>query len=843
MIICYNKTIHHQQGMWQIENPTDQSLPLFDLQLSLILSLCLLLMFAFKALGLPRISAEMFGGFILGPSLLGKKRFFFPFKSLLTLETIGNLSLIYYLFLVGLEVDLKPVLRAGKKPLSIALIGILIPMPIGYALHSMLNMNEYGFDDDDIYSKRIRYGPLFWGVALATTNFPDLAWILSDIKLLHVEVGRVALSSAIITDLLSWLLLVLSTAIAGETTTFTLVYSIIFVGFCLLVLRPLLAWLISRDEREDQSGGGRSYDELHLYYLLAAVPFFGFITDSIGCQSMLGAFMLGVIMPKGVLKKTLMEKVEDFVCGLMMPLFFLIIGLRTNIHTLFGGDPGFATIVVIIFLAFGAKVLSTFLAAVFLNNMSSRDGLALGFLMNTKGLVSLIIINTARDLKALTNQSFSAMILAFWVMTTAVNPILSKTYKPIKNLSKYKRITIDGLKEDSEFRILTCIHNPRNISSFVNLLEASNPTKQSPICTIAVHLVENTGRASAMLILNDACKISEEEINGLPPIHFMNSFEKLEARNKAITVQQLSAVSSYSTVHKDICSLAEDKKVSLIVVPFHKQSTNAETILAPGEKKGYSPFRDVNRNVMNNAQCSVAIFVDRGLSSLVHKHPVVDGEDDDKHRVQRHYYMFFIGGPDDHEALAYAWRMSKDPRASLSVIRFVPSELGGVDHNHQNLHDKISIDNQKDADDEFIKQFKFESRNSPNIQFLEKVVDKSDDVMKVIGNLEDKCDIFFVGRGRGTLSPLMKVLSDWMEFPELGPLGDFLVSSSFIHYASVLIIQQGDTSIEDEEEACDQGQLKEHAAGRMTLSVPEVETPEFAPFVHRRGRSMRIHDQ
>lgn len=311
------------------------------------------------------------------------------------METIGNLSLIYYLFLVGLEVDLKPVLRAGKKPLSIALIGILIPIPIGYALYSMLNINA---DLTDMYHNRFRFGPLFWGVALATTNFPDLAWILADLKLLRFEVGRVALSSAIITDLFSWVLLVLSNAIASDSERFTITSSVLFVAVCILILRPLLAWFISDDHhREDLGGGG--YDKLHLYYVLAAVPLFGYITDSCGCQSMLGAFMLGVIMPKGVLKKTLMEKVEDFVCGLMMPLFFLMIGLRTNIHSLFNGDTSFLIILVIIFLAFAAKVFSTFIAAVFLNHMSSRDGLALGFIMNTKGLVSLIIINTGRDLK------------------------------------------------------------------------------------------------------------------------------------------------------------------------------------------------------------------------------------------------------------------------------------------------------------------------------------------------------------------------------------------------------------------------------------------------------------
>lgn len=335
----------------------------------------------------------------MGPSVIGSTTVgtitLFPFKSMLTLETLGNLSLIYYLFLVGLEVDIKPILRAGKKPLTIALVGLIFPIPIGYALHSLAT--GHPGSTGGLYGSRIKYGPIFWGISLATTNFPDLARILADLKLLHSEVGRIALSSAVITDLFSWILLILSIAMASDGEYVTIAASIGFVLICLFALRPALAWLISRTSKDEK------YNEYHIGFILASVPLFGYLTDSCGCESMLGAFMLGVIMPKGELKNTLMEKVEDFVSGLMMPLFFLIIGLRTNKLRFGPLNMSIGSYIIVVVLSFSAKVVSTFVAAVFMNGMAMRDGLALGLLMNTKGLLALIIISAGRDLKVCNN--------------------------------------------------------------------------------------------------------------------------------------------------------------------------------------------------------------------------------------------------------------------------------------------------------------------------------------------------------------------------------------------------------------------------------------------------------
>lgn len=326
----------------------------------------------------------------MGPSGIGFTPIgvkIFSQRSVLTLETIANLSLVFYMFLVGLEVDIKPVLQAPKKALSIAIAGFLIPFPVGYGLH-------YFFVGDNSSGgpAAAQFGPIFWGIALSTTNFPDLAQILEDLKLLHSEIGRTVLSAAVITDFFSWGLLVISVATVKDGQVFTLIFGSLFVIFCLVALRPALNAAV-RDENNSH------FEDYQIGIVLAAVIACGYITDAFGCHSILGGFMLGVVMPKGELKRVLMEKLDDFITGIMMPLYFIVVGLRTNRSHVFNGQFEVVKIVAVLVLAFGAKLISTFFAAVFINKMSPRDGMAMGFLMNTKGMLSLIVINSARNVK------------------------------------------------------------------------------------------------------------------------------------------------------------------------------------------------------------------------------------------------------------------------------------------------------------------------------------------------------------------------------------------------------------------------------------------------------------
>lgn len=426
-------------------------------------------------------------------------------------------------------------------------------------------------------------------------------------------------------------------------------------------------------------------------------------------------------------------------------------------------------------------------------------------------------------LQALDNQTFSVMVVACWLMTFVIGPILASSYRQTWRSGQSGARTIQSAKPDSEFRILVGVHAMPNVSSIINLIQASNPTELSPICVFAVHLVELTGRASAMLIVHDTCTKSSQEKVGVGRARaqsdVLGAFESLESRSNGISVKPLTAVSAYDSMHEDICNLAEDKNVILILIPFHKQST------IDGEWEDTNPaLRGINQNVLTNAPCSVGIFVDRGLSSV----SLTRREFEHSCQGQR-FAMLYIGGPDDREALAYAWRMSGHPGVSLDVVRFVSAEdsLNRRDQNHQgddHYDDKEGIlgdindhnDNrEKQLDEEYLAHVRRVSTCNPSVSYMEKMVNNGEETLKALSTMKDEYDLYIVGRGEGMVSPLTSGLTEWSDCPELGALGDTLVSSSFASNASVLIIKQHASSSYGDEVIYEMdGGSTDHEAGR-----------------------------
>ncbi|KAL5549492.1 hypothetical protein UlMin_004723 [Ulmus minor] len=774
MVVCYHQKLGQTKGLWRAENATNSALLAFILNLVMIITITRLLILVFRFFYLPRITAEILGGILLGPGFLGRtflSGIYIPFRHTMTLETIGNLSLLYYMFLVGLEVDIEPVLRARKKTFSIAIAGFILPFPIGYALHYLFIKN---FDQVSQHSPT-KHGPLFWGITLATTNFPDLAQILIDLKLLHTDVGRTALSSAIITDAYSWGFLVFSMAIVNESEIMTMLFGVIFIALYLAVLRPTISWIVSQWGKDDE------FEQHHLVFALAGVLLSGYISDACGSHSILGGFMLGVIMPKGKLKSMLMEKVQVFVSGLLMPIYFLIVGLRTNHFFVFGGAFEMRRIIGVLAITFAAKFVSTFLAAVFLNKMKIRDGMALGLLMNTKGLLSLITLGTGRDLKALNNPTFTIMIFSLWLMTAAVGPILALTYRSTKCPNKSMRRTLTSLEANSEVKILTCVHSIRDVTGIINLLDASSPSKHLPLGVFSMHLVEHIGRATAMLIVHDSYKANSSNVKNkdskeLEASQITQAFKSFKNGKEGVSLQSLTVVSSYTTMHEDICSLAAEKDASLIILPLHLKPA----IEGVKEISHIDRFRGINERVMKNSSCSVAILVDRGHRphSLLKKMNSC-GE------LRNHFIMLFIGGPDDREALTFVARISKNPKVSLTVIRFRSANI-------DNAGGKMEEEKQREMDEKCVNEFKHKTKNNSNVNLTEVEVSNVDGIVKVIGEFEsDEFDLIIVGRGRQDSSLIMPVSSDWSEYPELGPLGDNLVCSNIAANAWILIVQQG----------------------------------------------------
>ncbi|KAI3456040.1 hypothetical protein Pfo_012703 [Paulownia fortunei] len=705
------------------------------------------------------------GGVLLGPSVLGRipayRKLVFPNYSFKVLEPMAHLSIAYYAFLVGLKMDVKAILRTGPKAVKLAIAGTIIPFCFGSGLYFIFNIN-----------RSERAGCLFWGAALTVTGFSVLTKILEKQQILHTEIGKTAVASALINDMCAWGFLALGFAVTSSQSNihWALISTTAFVLLCVYYIRPALSWIIRKTPE------GQGYSEFYICSILTGMALSGVITDIFGTHPMIGAFVFGLVIPNEVLEATMVDKLEDFVLGILMPVYFVVCGLRTNIDAISSQTSWFAVGFVIV-LACTVKVFSSLAVSMF-SDLPLNDAIAVGLLSNAKSVMVLIILEAGQIQGVLSTQTYSLMVVAVLVMTMVVTPA-AIWYRPVQNMVPYKRRTIERAASDEEFRILACIYNTRNVPTIINLLRTSNASQRSPISVFALQLVELVGRASTMMVVHNSRKAGPRNPSHIEAQadQIIAAFDNYELRSEGVRTQALTARCAYTTMDEDICTVAKDKRSAFIIIPFHRQQT------IDGEMEDINPsIRSVNEGVLANAPCSVGILIDRGFA--------------ESHDHANNIAVLYFGGPDDREALAYAWRMADSTDVRLTVVRFIPStdavELDPVETTDRNqVTLQIDYEREKLLDDDYLGKFKIATMNSKSISYCELVLNDEEEAIKAIKSMDEhNHDLYIVGRGRGMVSPLTTGLADWCDCPELGPIGDLLVTSEFESSFSVLILQQ-----------------------------------------------------
>ncbi|KAH0644412.1 hypothetical protein KY284_032296 [Solanum tuberosum] len=758
-------------GIFQGDNPLDYALPLAIVQICLVLVLTRVLAYILRPLRQPRVIAEIIGGILLGPSALGRNLKYlnaiFPPKSLTVLDTLANFGLLFFLFLVGVELDPRSLRRTGKKALSIALVGISLPFGLGVGTSFILR---------GTIAKGVSQGPflVFMGVALSITAFPVLARILAELKLLTTDVGRMAMSAAAVNDVAAWILLALVIALSGTgyspfISLWVLLCGTGFVLLCIVIVPRIFNWMAKRCPE------GEPVDELYICATLGAVLIAGFVTDAIGIHALFGAFVLGILVPKeGPFSAALVEKVEDLVSGLFLPLYFVSSGLKTNVATIQGAQS-WGLLGLVIFTSCFGKIVGTFLVSL-LCRMPVQEAVTLGFLMNTKGLVELIVLNIGKDRGVLNDQTFAIMVLMALFTTFITSPIVVSVYKPVKlAITKYKNRTIERKDTSKQLRIMTCFHSKKNIPAMINLIEASRGTaKKEGLRVYAMHLMELSERSSAILMVHKARK------NGMPfwtkggvsdSNQIVVAFEMFENLSK-VSIRPTTAISPMNTMHEDIIAGAERKRVEMIILPFHKHQRidgHLETTRAD--------LRHVNRRVLQHAPCSVGILVDRGFGGASHV---------SASNVDFKVTILFFRGHDDCEALAYGMHMAEHPGINLLVVRFLvdPEVAGGSVT--LDMDQTYSTEAQS-KDEELLTDLKHKLSKNSSIKYEEKLVKDAAETTELI-RAYNRCNLFLVGRiSEGEVAAALDKKSDC---PELGPLGNLLTCPEFSTTASVLVVQQ-----------------------------------------------------
>ncbi|XP_047172848.1 cation/H(+) antiporter 15-like [Vigna umbellata] len=779
---CYDVDVSNANDIWKSETVLFFYLPTLAAQVAFMLLSTRILYYILKPLNQPRLVSEILMGILISPELFGSSALsevLTPLKSILTTETISYVGLIYTVFLAGLDMNFDTILRGRKKATSIAIAGVLIPMLCGGIIYALaLKMYkgppEYwaNYDTPKAY--------MFWTLILSVTGFPMVSHILADLKLLYTGLGRVTLTTAMISDFYNWVMfaMLVPFAINGGSAIYGVLSTIVYVLFCFAVIRPYLVEIIVRKTNQNE------WDNSGLFIVVMGAYASAAVTDLLGTHPVVGALVYGIMIPRGKFTHLLIEKSEDFGVVYLAPLFFGSCGIRLRaIYVI--KTQGLGLVLFILLLSILPKILSTVIATQFYG-MPVLDGVSIGLLMNTKGILPILMLNSAWDKQILSVESFSILTIAVLVMTMMVPLIINAIYKPRKLYKQNKLKTLQNLKAEAELRILACVHNPRQATGMINILEACHTTKLPPLRVFALQLVELTGH-TASLFVSHVNQLNQQQSGGEQALtkaqqdleSITNIFQTYAAINENSKVDTIAAASSYSTIHEDIYNLSQEKQANLILLPYHKQS-NIEGILETSN----TAFQEINRNVMRDAPCTVGIFVDRGLASLF--------------KVNLRVVMVYIGGPDDREALAVAWRLSKHQGVQLSVVRILmfgeAAEIDVMSHveNHGLLSVVVDSEKQKELDDEYVSAFRLKAvSNEDSIKYSEKEVRSRDDIPEVLHEVDEiGYDLYILGQGGGRNCLILTELMKWTDCPELGVIGDIVASNNFGSSSSLLIIQQ-----------------------------------------------------
>ena len=406
--------------------PTVPSAPRsIDTMLHVLLALAVVLVTArlagvlFRYIHQPPVVGEVVGGILLGPSFLGAvwpdaQRLLLPAESAPFLGVIAQLGVVLYMFIVGLHLDLRILRTSAQATLAISHASIVAPFVLGGALALALYNGLAG--------DGIAFTPfaLFLGVSLSVTAFPVLARILSDKGLHKTELGMLALTCAAVDDVTAWCLLAFVVSVSQSTIAhgiLTLVLTLAYIGFMFGVVRPVAARVVPRlehVERVDQTG---------LAVIVVALLVSALATELIGIHAIFGAFLLGAVIPhESRVAHDITERLEDLVRVMFLPAFFAFTGMRTEIGLIATWHDWMlcaGILVVAILGKFGGSF-----AAARLVGIGARDAAALGVLMNTRGLVELIVLNIGLDMQIISPRLFTMLVIMALVTTFMTTPIL-----------------------------------------------------------------------------------------------------------------------------------------------------------------------------------------------------------------------------------------------------------------------------------------------------------------------------------------------------------------------------------------------------------------------------------
>ena len=416
------KPLRHETSFFsELMKALHHPLAVFIFQLLIILIVVRICGALFKKIGQPAVVGEMIAGILLGPSVLGGalpefSAFVFPKESLSHLQFVSQVGLILFMFVIGMELDLSLLKKKAGAAVIISHASIVFPYGLGVGLAYFL-YREMAPAGTHFYAFA-----LFMGIAMSITAFPVLARVIRERGLTNTRLGAMAITCAAADDITAWCILAFVVAVAKASSVMSAVYvlglTLAYVLVMMLVVKPMLARLAQRWLPL------RSLQQSVVAIVFILLLLSAYICEVIGIHALFGAFMAGIVMPQEWnFRKIMISKIEDVALVLFLPLFFVFTGLRTEIGLLHDSSL-WGMCGIIILTAIIGKFGGSMIAARFTGE-SWKESFSIGALMNTRGLMELVVLNIGYDLGILSPQIFTMMVLMAIITTLMTSPLLS----------------------------------------------------------------------------------------------------------------------------------------------------------------------------------------------------------------------------------------------------------------------------------------------------------------------------------------------------------------------------------------------------------------------------------
>ncbi|MDD4683928.1 MAG: cation:proton antiporter [Bacteroidales bacterium] len=662
-----------------IEN-LNHSIGLLILQIITIIAVSRVFGFLFKKIGQPVVIGEILAGIVLGPSLLGFhypdiSNFLFPESSLGNLQILSQIGLVLFMFVIGMELNLKVLKNKAYEASVISNASIIFPFTLGlglaYYIYPFLAPSNVDF---------LSFS-LFIGISMSITAFPVLARIVQERGMHKTKLGALALICAAINDITAWCMLAAIIAIvkAGSfvSSIYTIIVAIAYVLFMIKVVRPFLKKIVESAKPET------FLNKTLIVIVFLVLLISSFITETIGIHALFGAFLAGAIMPENPnFRRIFIEKIQDVALVLLLPLFFVISGLKTDIGLIANANIWEITGLTIL-IAITGKFLGSALAAKFVGQ-TWRDSLIMGTLMNTRGLMELIVLNIGYDLGILNAEIFAIMVIMALVTTFMTGfslSVIDKIFKPIKD--RIVKHNIYGLSED---KLLLFFRNPSKSRALLQLANSFSKRTDNDSPITAIHMTPSNGLHQMDMNIYEKESFSPitEEANELN--RKLISLFKVSANIDAELIE-VTNKGNYDLLLMDIEESMYYGSLLGKVLGFTTQIINPERLINTvfgKEKLLESSIIDNNtRAIVNKTNIPVGILINKNLKKIENIFiPIYDVEDE---------YL-----------LDYAKKLIDNSAVWVSILNFTTTDLKSS-AKLENYEDNINFISEKSVNEKYIR--------------------------------------------------------------------------------------------------------------------------------------------